>query len=136
MSTVSFKQFIKLVRETEDELVQELGRILIASAARMERQAKINATTFPKVRTGRLRNSITGLVMMKSGEPRIVLRAGGSNVRGLTKGVGDVYYAEDVELGKGNVRVPRYYLRRALRKEQKTLEKKLGDALKRAMTNA
>ena len=125
-----------MLRETDKELVKELGRILIASAARMERQAKINATTFPKVRTGRLRNSITGLVMMKSGEPMIKLRAGGSNVRGITEGLGTVYYAENVELGRGNIRVPRFYLKRALDKEKKTLDKKLEEALLRATQNA
>lgn len=134
MPTLSFEEFVNKIRDAEDELIKELGRILINSALRMERQAKLNATTFPKVRTGRLRNSITGKVLMKLGEPRIILRAGGSNVRGISEGAADVYYASDVELGQGNIKVPRFYLKRAIRKEKKTLEKQLQEALTKAMT--
>ena len=92
MSQLSFDDFLKRVREADNRLLQELERVLIRSALRMERDGKLNATSYPKVRTGRLRSSITGLVDAPLGSPRVVLRAGGS-----TSGT-DVDYAEYVRL--------------------------------------
>ena len=132
MPDLSFSQFIRAISQTESRLTKELGEILIKSALRMERGAKRNATIDPKVRTGRLRSSITGLVLMKQGEPRIVLRTGGRTIRGSADGVADVDYAEKIELGLENIRYPRFYLRKAFRKEKVKLELELEKALVKA----
>lgn len=132
MPDLSYKQFLKALEQTESRLTKELGQILVKSALRMEKEGKRNATIDPKVRTGRLRSSITGLVLMKQGEPRIVLRAGGRSIRGASDGVADVDYAEKIELGLENIRYPRYYLRKAFRKEKVKLEEELKTALKKA----
>jgi len=76
MSQLSFDDFLKRVREADNRLLDELERILTISALSMEREAKLNATSYPKVRTGRLRSSITGLIDAPMGSPRVVLRAG------------------------------------------------------------
>lgn len=135
MADLSFDQFLKALGKTESRLTKELGQILVKSALRMEREAKRNATVDPKVRTGRLRSSITGLVLMKQGEPRIVLRAGGRSIRGSSDGVADVDYAEKIELGLENIRYPRFYLRKAFRKEKVKLEQELKKALLKASEN-
>ncbi len=75
-----FNQFIDVLNKTPNKLIKELGQIMIKTALKMEKSGKRNATVDPKVRTGRLRSSITGQVLMKLGEPRIVLRAGGSSI--------------------------------------------------------
>tara|TARA_R100000654_G_scaffold8559_2_gene20055 strand:- start:67 stop:471 length:405 start_codon:yes stop_codon:yes gene_type:complete len=132
MPDLSYSQFLKSLEQTESRLTKELGKILVKGALRMEKEAKRNATIDPKVRTGRLRSSITGLVFMKQGEPRVVLRAGGRSIRGSADGVADVNYAEKIELGLENIRYPRYYLRKAFRKEKVKLEQELQKALLKA----
>ena len=62
MSQLSFEDFLKRMKEADNRLLDELERILTISALSMEREAKLNATSYPKVRTGRLRSSITGLI--------------------------------------------------------------------------
>ena len=79
MSQLSFNDFLKRVKKADRKLLEELEQMLIRSALRMERDAKKNATSKPKVQTGRLRSSITGLVDAPLGSPRVVLRAGGSS---------------------------------------------------------
>ena len=132
MATLSSKQFIDMINDTPNKLIKELGKILVKTALNMERAAKRNATNDPKVRTGRLRASITGLVLMKQGEPRIVLRAGGSNIRGVSGGVGDVKYARKIEEGLENIRYPRFFLKKAFNKEGRKLDNELKEALLRA----
>ena len=132
MADLSFNQFIDVLNKTPNKLIKELGRIMIKTALNMEKQAKRNATVDPKVRTGRLRASITGQVLMKLGEPRIVLRAGGSSIRGVSGGVSDVNYARKIEEGLENIRYPRFFLRKAFDKEGRTLENDLQKALLRA----
>ena len=122
MSQLSFNDFLKRVREADNRLLQELERVLIRSALRMERDAKINATSDPLVRTGRLRSSITGLVDAPLGSPRVVLRAGGS-----TSGQ-DVDYAEFVEFGTRFIR-PRLFLGRAVNAESERLPDRLSSLL-------
>jgi hypothetical protein len=137
MQQLSFKQFVQILERSPNQFVETLTKILIESSLNMERQAKINATTYPKVRTGRLRSSINGLVDSPMGSPRIVLRAGGQGIRatqGPLKGVSnDVYYAEDLELGLGNIKTPRYYLKRARDKEIPELQERLQTILNKAM---
>lgn len=126
MSQLSFDDFLRRVREADNRLLQELERVLIRSALRMERDAKINATSDPKVQTGRLRSSITGLVDAPLGSSRVVLRAGGS-----TSGQ-DVDYAEFVEFGTRFIR-PRLFLGRAVNAESERLPDRLSSLLNVAL---
>jgi hypothetical protein len=126
MSQLSFDDFLKRVREADNRLLLELERVLIRSALRMERDAKLNATSYPKVRTGRLRSSITGLVDAPLGSPRVVLRAGGS-----TSGT-DVDYAEYVEFGTRYIK-PRLFLGRAVNAESQRLPDRLSSLLNVAL---
>ena len=74
-----------------------------------EAEAKRNATDYPRVRTGRLRSSITGLVSTKDARPRMILMAGGN-----TKGA-PVNYAKFVEFGTRYIK-PRLFMGRAMKK--------------------
>lgn len=120
MSQLSFNDFLKRMRRADHNLINELERILTTSALRMERDAKLNATRYPKVRTGRLRSSITGLIDAPNGTPRIVMRAGGS---GRNR---DVNYANYVEFGTQYIS-PRYYMGRAVNAESKLLPRRLAN---------
>ena len=122
MSQLSFDDFLKRVREADNRLLDELERILTISALSMEREAKLNATTDPKVRTGRLRSSITGLIDSPMGSPRIILRAGGSSSSQ------DVNYADFVEFGTRFIR-PRLFLGRAVSSERDRLPDRLSSLL-------
>ena len=122
MSQLSFSDLLKRVREADNRLLQELERVLIRSALRMERDAKINATSYPKVQTGRLRSSITGLVDAPLGSPRVVLRAGGSSSGS------DVDYADYIEFGTRYIK-PRLFLGRAVRSESERLPDRLSSLL-------
>ena len=124
MSQLSFNDLLRRLREADDRLIAELERTLQISALRMERDAKINATTFPRVRTGRLRSSITGFVDSTLGSPRVRLEAGraGSNVD----------YADFVEFGTRYIR-PRLFLGRAINAEQQRLPDRLSNLLNVAL---
>ena len=80
----------------------------------------------PKVQTGRLRSSITGLVDAPLGSPRVVLRAGGSSSGS------DVDYAEYVEFGTRYIK-PRLFLGRAVRSESERLPDRLSSLLSVAL---
>jgi hypothetical protein len=115
------------------------------TAFRMEAAAKINATFYPKIIDNRLRSSINA--RYRSGGPEVVLQAGGQS-RGQT-----VNYAGFVEFGtkdpikprlffdKKNKQYryarkgikPRFYLKRAVEKEQKRLPDDLRKMLKMAL---
>ena len=120
MSQLSFDQFLKRMQKADSKLLKELEKELLKSSMRMERDAKLNATTYPKVVTGRLRSSITGLVDSKQGTSRVILRAGGSN--------NDVNYAGYVEFGTNYIK-PRLYLGRAVSGERDRLPDRLGALL-------
>jgi HK97 gp10 family phage protein len=122
MSQLSFNDFLKRVKEADSKLLKELEQMLVRSALRMERDAKKNATSKPKVQTGRLRSSITGLVDAPLGSPRVVLRAGGS-----TSGT-DVDYAKYVEFGTRYIK-PTLFLGRAVRSESERLPDRLSSLL-------
>ena len=83
-----------------------------------EREAKINATDYPKVRTGRLRSSITGLVDAKDGNLRALLRAGGNS------GGAPVLYAKYVEFGTRKM-APRLFMKRGIDAALKDIDKEL-----------
>lgn len=122
MSQLSFNDFLQRVKKADNVLIKELERILTTSALRMERDAKINATSYPKVVTGRLRSSITGLVDAPLGSPRVVLRAGGSSSGS------DVDYADYIEFGTRYIK-PRLFLGRAVRSESERLPDRLSSLL-------
>lgn len=126
MSQLSFDDFLNRVKKADRKLLKELEQMLIRSALRMERDAKKNATSKPKVQTGRLRSSITGLVDAPLGSPRVVLRAGGS-----TSG-SDVDYAEYVEFGTRYIK-PTLFLGRAVRSESERLPDRLSSLLSVAL---
>ena len=122
MSQLSFDDFLKRVKKADSKLLKELEQMLVRSALRMERDAKKNATSKPKVQTGRLRSSITGLVDAPLGSPRVVLRAGGSSSGS------DVDYAEYVEFGTRYIK-PHLFLGRAVRSESERLPDRLSSLL-------
>jgi HK97 gp10 family phage protein len=126
MSQLSFDDFLKRVKEADSKLLKELEQMLVRSALRMERDAKKNATSKPKVQTGRLRSSITGLVDAPLGSPRVVLRAGGSSSGS------DVGYAEYVEFGTRYIK-PTLFLGRAVRSESERLPDRLSSLLSVAL---
>ena len=126
MSQLSFNDFLKRVKEADRKLLKELEQMLIRSALRMERDAKKNATSKPKVQPGRLRSSITGLVDAPLGSPRVVLRAGGSSSGS------DVDYAEYVEFGTRYIK-PTLFLGRAVRSESERLPDRLSSLLSVAL---
>ena len=122
MSRQSFEEFVFSFQDLDSTLMKELKKILVSSSLKMERDAKFNATTYPRVRTGRLRSSISGFTTMKMGESRVFLRAGG-NVDGF-----DVNYARAIEQGTDRI-APRLYLGRSFDKELKRLPDRLSDLL-------
>lgn len=69
-------EFARLLQEAPEELRQGLHRRLTALALQGEASAKRNATTSPRVRSGRLRNSIVGEVRNDTDGPTLTLRAG------------------------------------------------------------
>lgn len=119
MPQLSFNDFLKKMEKANSELLKELTKQLRKSALILEKEAKINATTYPRVRTGTLRRSITGLVDSPQGTSRVVLRAGG-----LNQGQ-DLRYAKYVEFGTRFIR-PRLYLGRAVDAELQRLPNRLS----------
>lgn len=108
---ITFAQFREQIRESDKKLIENLNKALMILALKGEAQAKKNATTYPRVRTGRLRSSITGLVDAKNGNPRVLLRAGGD------AGGSPVNYARYMEFGAPARKLePRYFMGRAVQK--------------------
>ena len=97
------------MRKADQRIVKTLFTKLRALSLKAEAEAKRNATDYPRVRTGRLRSSITGLVDTKNARPRLLLVAGGN-----TKGA-PVNYARFVEFGTRYIR-PRLFMGRAMQK--------------------
>lgn len=106
---LTFEQFEKRVSRADNLMLKSLQKNLQVLSLKAEREAKLNATDYPRVRTGRLRSSITGLVDAKNGSPRVLLRAGGN-----TSGA-PVNYANYVEFGTKHMR-PRLFMARAVKK--------------------
>jgi HK97 gp10 family phage protein len=106
---LTLEQFEQRVSRADNRMLKNLQKNLQVLSLKAERQAKLNATDYPRVRTGRLRSSITGLVDAKNGSPRVLLRAGGN-----TSGA-PVNYANYVEFGTKHMR-PRLFMARALKK--------------------
>lgn len=122
MSKQSFNEFNENIHNAKSRFINDLERILIKTSLRLERRAKLNATSYPKVVTGRLRSSISGLTDSKLGSHRIKLKAGGS-ISGA-----DVEYAKYIELGTRFIK-PRLFLNRAIESERESLNDQLSDLL-------
>jgi HK97 gp10 family phage protein len=108
MKQLTLDEFQNRIQKGEKKLLKNLQKQLKILSLKAERQAKLNATDYPRVRTGRLRSSITGLVDAKDGRPRVLLRAGGN-----TSGA-PVNYAHFVEFGTKRMR-PRLFMGRAVK---------------------
>lgn len=115
MSRLSQSEFETRLGEMEGKLVQNIRTAMVKNALRMEKAAKQNATGFPKVVTGRLRNSIMGSVVRFQEDEFLILRAGGLTApnRPFSESA-DVVYAAIQEFGGGSQRIkPKFYLKRA-----------------------
>lgn len=111
---ISLAQFQQRMRKADRELIKNLFKQMLKLSLKAEAQAKKNATTYPRVRTGRLRSSITGLVDTKNANPRVVLRAGGNT------GGSPVNYARFMEFGAPAIGLePRLFMGRAMQKIEK-----------------
>ena len=119
---LTFDDFISRIDRADNRLLKTLRKKLTIIALKSEREAKKNATDYPKVRTGRLRSSITGIVDAKDGNPRAVLRAGGNS------GGTPVLYAKYVEFGTRKM-APRLYMKRGIEAALKDADKELRDLL-------
>lgn len=106
---ITLAQFQDRMRRADRRLIKTLFQKLRALSLKAEAEAKRNATDYPRVRTGRLRSSITGLVSTKDASPRMILIAGG-NTRGAP-----VNYARFVEFGTRRMQ-PRLFMGRAMKK--------------------
>ena len=115
--SITVLQFEKILDEAEGRLIQNIRASLIKDALKMEALAKRNATSFPRVQTGRLRNSIVGSVIQFQDDEFLILRAGGqerATPASPFSTAADVVYAAIQEFGGGTQRIkPKFYLRRA-----------------------
>ena len=119
---LTFDDFIKRIDKADNRLLKTLRKKLTIISLKSEREAKKNATDYPKVRTGRLRSSITGIVDAKDGNPRAVLRAGGNS------GGVPVLYAKYVEFGTRKM-APRLFMKRGIETALKDADKELKNLL-------
>mgnify|MGYP003123738607 CR=1 FL=1 len=113
--SIGFDEFLNRLSDMEGRLTTNIRNALLKNALRMESHAKRNATSFPKVVTGRLRNSIIGTVKRFQEDEYLILRAGGLTVptRPFSESA-DVVYAAIQEFGGGQQNIkPKFYLRRA-----------------------
>lgn len=115
--------FQELERRLFDQ-PKNMERALIKAGLKLgfeaENLAKQNATTFPRVRTGRLFQSINPQ-RLPNGRFGFLLRAGGQRIKGLTgKAAGvpaDVEYAAKIEFGDSKLQ-PRLFMGRAMQDVQ------------------
>ena len=133
--SLSFEMFATRMGEMEGRLVKNIRKAMVKNALRMERAAKRNATGFPKVVTGRLRNSIMGSVVRFQEDEYLILRAGGLTApnRPFSESA-DVVYAAIQEFGGGTQRIkPKFYLKRARDKVIPTFNADINEAFNRAL---
>lgn len=133
--SLSFTMFTTRLAEMEGRLVKNIRKAMVKNALRMERAAKRNATGFPKVVTGRLRNSIMGSVVRFQEDEYLILRAGGLTApnRPFSESA-DVVYAAIQEFGGGTQRIkPKFYLKRARDKVIPTFNADINEAFNKAL---
>ena len=119
---LTFDDFVSRGERADRLLLKTLRKKLRVLALKAEREAKKNATDYPKVRTGRLRSSITGIVGARRGNLRALLRAGGNS------GGAPVLYAKYVEFGTRKM-APRLFMKRGIETALKDIDKELQDLL-------
>jgi HK97 gp10 family phage protein len=110
------KDMEQAVRKLPEIAERRMGRATLI----VERQAKINATNYPKVRTGRLRADI---------QPEV--KALGGEIVGMVGNT--VFYAPYQELGTRYME-PREYLQRALEDKEEDVLKELDGVLEEVQT--
>ena len=111
MSKITWKQFVDRMQDRYMRLHEDLTKAGIESGFRMIRDGKINATYYPRVVTGMLRSSIAANVGWKQSRLLIDIHAGYPKA---------LEYAPTMEYGDASRGIkPRYFLRRAVRKEEK-----------------
>ena len=123
---LTFDDLINRLRKADENLLKTLRQKLMVIALKAERSAKRRATRYPKVRTGRLRSSITAITDSKDGNPRALLRAGGNS------GGVPVLYARYVEFGTRYM-APRLFMGKAVASAQKGTKRELKNLLKLAL---
>ena len=141
--SIKIQEFEKIINEAEGRLIMNVRSSLIKNAFRMESKAKLNATSFPKVVTGRLRSSIQGSVIQFGEDEFLILRAGGQErekPRGPYSEAADVVYAaiqefggtSDMAGGAAFIR-PKFYLKRARDEVRPRVEPDLDKAVEFAL---
>lgn len=135
--SLTLQQFTDIIDEAEGQLIQNIRASLMKNALRMEAAAKLNATSFPRVQTGRLRNSIQGSLIQFQDDEFLILRAGGQE-RGTPSSPfstsADVIYAAIQEFGGGTQRIkPKFYLKRARDKMLPRTESDISKAMSFAL---
>ena len=133
MTTITFQEFQRILYDQPKKMEKLLKKEGVILGLRAERYAKRNATTFPKVWTGRLRASIMP-EPLPFGQFGFLLRAGGQRIAGTAgedRSPKDVEYAARIEFGHQIAKVggvwyksqkgiwPRKFMGRALQKVQK-----------------
>ena len=119
---LTFEELQEDTRRAVRNLNKEIRKALTVTAFQAERAAKDNATSYPRVITGRLRSSISGRVISEDGGLQVELRAGDSEAGGV------VNYAPYVEFGTRFIK-PRLFMDRAVRQEAANLQKRLDKVL-------
>ncbi|MBG89537.1 MAG: hypothetical protein CMO80_21940 [Verrucomicrobiales bacterium] len=120
----SFEELNKKLTRQQKRMNTEFANKAQIIAFKIERQAKINATTYPRVVTGRLRSSIQGLSRLTNEGPEVIIQAGGKN---------EVNYARYVEFGTQRIK-PRLFIGKAVGTVKATLRTQLRNVLKTVLT--
>jgi len=95
MSEITIQEWqVHIDRLGAGEFRRRLKQRLTKAALDTEARAKVNATSRPKARSGRLRSSIRSFVLDEGKGPSIVLQAGGTSSGGK-----QVVYARTQEYG-------------------------------------
>ena len=151
MMAITYREFQDRISLAYGHLRNNLIIASMKASFKMEEYAKINARNYPQVVTGRLRNSIQGVTDHDQGTIKIGLRAGariqgavnlnrrydykeGTFYMSKVDAPAQVHYAPHVEFGTKHMQ-PRFFMRRAVVKVQRTLMPRLlGQAWRLAAT--
>lgn len=123
---MTFDEFIENLEKQGRSLEEELRTQLDEVAYHLKLRTRLQATIDPKIRTGRLFNSIEGKVAGKgdrhSKEFDIILQSGNA----------DVFYAKYVEFGTSRM-YPRLYMHKTVESQKKKLPKHLRKLMKKVL---
>ena len=114
--TMSFKEFQEMLRKKAANTQKSVEGVAEQIRRQLVRNARRNATRYPKRRTGNLYDSIMATVKPTSETLDIKLTAGNEVA----------YYALFVEKGTSRGIAPRFYLQRAFDKVNETIPKRLS----------